>query len=49
MHDFFNSIATAADLKELKLYETGHYIMSDGLVLDDVVRDQLAFLDRLFK
>ena len=47
--EWFNKIATPRDLKELKLYDTEHYVMSDGLIYEQVIADQIEFLDKLFK
>lgn len=48
VEEFFNKIATPADLKEMKLYETEHYVLSDGLIIDEAVQDQIDWLNKLF-
>ena len=49
VEEFFNKIKSSDDVKEMKLYDTEHYIMSDGLVYEDVISDQIAWLNKVLK
>jgi esterase/lipase len=47
--EFYENLKTPSNLKELKTYDTDHYILSDGLVVDDVICNQIKWLDSIIK
>lgn len=44
---FYDTIATPAHLKEIKGYDSDHYILSDGWLYEEVIADQIAWLNKL--
>ena len=43
----FSTIATPDDKKVIKEYVSEHIILSDGWLIDEVLGNQIAFLDRV--
>ena len=49
IEEFYTKIGTPSDKKDIKMYDTEHYVMSDGWIYEQVIADQVAFLNKLFK
>lgn len=46
--EFYGQVGTAADKKQIVEYPAGHYLLSDGHVVKDVVENELDWLNQLF-
>ena len=44
----FAQVKTPEHLKELRSYESGHIILSDGWLINDIVGSQITWLDKVF-
>jgi pimeloyl-ACP methyl ester carboxylesterase len=44
---YFETIKTPADLKEIHGYDSDHYILSDGWLKDEVIANQLKFVEKV--
>jgi len=45
---FYQEIGTPSDKKEFKEYDASHYLLSDGHVMEDVVENEIEWLNALF-
>eukprot|EP00347_Sterkiella_histriomuscorum_P019357 403341940 len=47
MIQLMNTIKTSDDKKEIKSYPGDHYLLVDGWLYEDVIRNQISFLNRI--
>ncbi|CDW76358.1 UNKNOWN [Stylonychia lemnae] len=49
MVQMMESLSTPEDKKEIKVYEGDHYIMVDGWLYEEIITNQINFLDRVLQ